>query len=273
MKKAVLYLFILISLGSCVTKTSWNLKTVNQNLVIVDATIVDTMGAQQVKLTRTVQELNQPPAAVSGAIVRITDADSTVNLTENPANSGIYLTSDKFIAQLGKTYTLLVFWNDQVYSAKTSMVPGTAFPALHYTKNDDDDLYQIDYIASAFSTDKPAMWEILLDWSKVPGYEQADPAITHARKLFYTLPTLDVGEIFPPPVENISFPAGTVITERRYSLNPDHAAFIRALISETNWQGGLFSSEPANVMTNMSTGAAGWFGACALTSLSLTVTP
>ena len=91
--------------------------------------------------------------------------------------------------------------------------------------------------------------------------------------LFYTLPTLDVSQIFAPPVEAVSFPAGTVITESRYSLTPEHAGFVREMLLETSWQGGLFSSVPANVTTNLSDGAVGWFGACGKTTLSLVATP
>jgi hypothetical protein len=91
--------------------------------------------------------------------------------------------------------------------------------------------------------------------------------------LFYTLPTLDVSEIFAPEMEKILFPGGTIITERRYSLTPGHAEFIRELMLETNWTGGLFSLANSNVMTNLSDGAIGYFGACSVTSLSLTVTP
>jgi hypothetical protein len=91
--------------------------------------------------------------------------------------------------------------------------------------------------------------------------------------LFYTLPTLDVSEIFAPVMESISFPAGTIITERRYSLTPEHAEFLREMLLETSWTGGLFSVANSNVTTNLSEGAAGYFGACSVTSLSLTVTP
>jgi hypothetical protein len=87
------------------------------------------------------------------------------------------------------------------------------------------------------------------------------------------LPTLDVSQIFSPEMEKVSFPAGTIINERRYSLTPEHAEFFRELLLETNWTGGLFSLSNANVITNLTEGAIGYFGVCSVTSLSLTVTP
>jgi hypothetical protein len=153
------------------------------------------------------------------------------------------------------------------------MVPGKTFPELIYKKNDDNNLYYIDYVASSFEAENPAMWEILIDWSFVPGYENIDPEACKKKLLFYTLPTLDVSQVFAPLVEQVYFPAGTRIVERRYSLTDEHAAYIRTLLLETSWQGGIFPSDPANGISNLSEGAFGFFGICAVNSISLTVTP
>jgi hypothetical protein len=144
---------------------------------------------------------------------------------------------------------------------------------LKYARDEDKNLYYVDWVANAFSTEEAAMWELLIDWSRVPGYEHLDSLENHARMLFYTLPTLDVSEVFAPQMQSVFFPAGANITERRYSLTPGHAEFIREMLLETNWTGGLFTVTPANVATNLSNGAFGFFGACAVTELSVVVTP
>jgi hypothetical protein len=115
------------------------------------------------------------------------------------------------------------------------------------------------------------MWEVFLDWSKVPGYQQTDSTKCKARMLFYTLSTLDVSEIFAPSLESISFPSGTKITETRYSLTPEYAEFIREVLLETQWQGSLFNTTPANVPTNLSEGGAGFFAVCGVSSIFQTV--
>jgi hypothetical protein len=217
----------------------------------------DAQGIQKLQLNYSVNNLNENPAPVSEANVIISNEDSAWQLTEKPKYSGRYVTSPGFVAIPGKSYTLLISHNAKIYSAKSQMEAGRLFDPLQYLKNDGDSLFHIDWVASAFSGEFPAMWEILLDWSNVPVYNGLDSTLNTARLLFYTLPTLDVGQIFAPPVEKVFFPKGTVITERRYSLTPEHA--------------GLFSSVPANVTTNLSSGAIGWFGACGRTSLSLVV--
>jgi hypothetical protein len=273
MKKVTLIIFIIIATLGCVKKTNWPLSDQPLSLIVVDGTITDEMKSQTIRITLPIAELNASPLPVTGANVLISNEDSTWQLTENPVNSGLYQTDAAFLARLGKTYTLLIYLEDQIFSAKAYMIPGSVFQELQYVKNPDNDLFYIDWVANAFSSQDPAMWEIYLDWSKVPGYENADPSGCQARMLFYTLPTLDVSEIFAAEMEKISFPAGTIINERRYSITPEHAEFLREMLLETNWTGGLFSLANANVMTNLSDGATGYFGACSVTSLSITVTP
>jgi hypothetical protein len=273
MKKVAFTIFVVFILSGCVKKTEWPISEKTLNLIVVDGIITDESKSQTIRITLPVKQLNSPPLPVTGADVLISNEDSTWQLTENPVNSGLYLTEPTFHTQSGKTYTLLIYLDDQIYSAKAYMSPGTVFKELQYVKNEDNDLFHIDWVASAFSSMDPAMWEVLLDWSKVPGYENSDSASCHARMLFYTLPTLDVSEIFAPEMEQVSFPAGTIINERRYSVTPEHAEFLRELLLETNWTGGMFSLANANVMTNLSSGAIGYFGACSVTSLSITVEP
>ena len=94
---------------------------------------------------------------------------------------------------------------------------------------------------------------------------------TSARLLYYTLPTIDVSEIFAPGIQTIYFPSGTYITEKKYSITREHAEYIRALLLESKWQGGLFDTEHANLPTNMSNGAIGFFGACGVNTIYLKV--
>jgi hypothetical protein len=271
MKKNILAILMIVTSFGCVKESDWPLPGKTSNLIVVDGIITDETDSQTIRITYPVNQLNVPPLPVTGAGVLISNEDSTWQFTEKPVNSGLYVTGTTFLAQPGKTYTLIISLDDQIYTAKTDMIPGVVFRELQYIKNTENDLYHIDWVANAFSSMDSAMWEILLDWSGVPGYENADSSSCHARMLFYTLPTLDVSEIFAPEMEQISFPAGTLIDERRYSITPEHAEFVREMLLETNWTGGMFSLANANVKTNLSAGATGYFGACSVTSLSITV--
>ena len=271
MRRLFIITGLMFILQGCVKEVVRNANETIPAQMIVDAIITDEVKSHQIRLSWSVSQLNQSPMPVAGANVLISNEDSIWTLTEQPAKSGVYVTPPTFFTRKGKSYTLLVSYDDQIVSAKASMVPGSYFQELRYQKNDKNNLYYVDWVANAFSTENAAMWELLIDWSMAPGYESLDSLETHARMLFYTLPTLDVSEVFAPRMESDFFPAGTNITERRYSLTPQHAEFIREMLLETNWSGGLFTVAPANVGTNLSGDACGFFGACAVTELSVIV--
>jgi len=273
MKKKLIYLFVLLSFLSCEKQVDWSLQNEQSDLIIVDGMITNEMKSHEIKLSYPVTQLNETPKPVSGATVLISDEDSTYHLTEQPVGSGIYKTASYFIGQVGNHYTLLINYNGKIYSAKTTLIQGYVFNPLQYVQIGNNGLYHITWIANAYDAENFAMYEILLDWSGVPGYQGVDPDSCRSRLLYYTLPTIDVSQVFAPVVEKQYFPAGTIITENRYTLTREHAEFIRALLSETNWQGGLFDSEHANIPTNLSDGAIGFFSACGASKLSITVTP
>jgi len=271
MKPRIHPVVLLILLAGCVKQADWPLPDEPLTQVVVEAVLTDEQKVHTVALSHPVSVLNGTPPGVTGATVLISTADSLWFLTEDTVHQGNYLTDSTFVAALNREYSLEITWQEKNYSAKASMVPGKVFNELVYKKNEADNRYHIDWVASAFSVDFPAMWEIFIDWSFLPGFDTLDPATCQTRLLFYTLPTIDISQIFAPVVEQTYFPAGSRINERRYSLTPGHAEFLRELLLETNWQGGFFPTANANVMTNLSTGAIGYFGVCAVTELSMVV--
>lgn len=271
MKNPTTFFVFLILMTACVKQADWPLPGVPLDLIAVEALLTDEQKVHIVTLSRPVTELNAEPEPVAGAIVLLSTSDSLWSLEEDTLRPGSYLTGPGFVAVPGIEYTLEITWQEKFFSAKSYMVPGKVFNELVYKRNDTGDLYHIDWVASAFSTDDPGMWEIIIDWSSLPGFDTLDPASSSARMLFYTLTTIDVSQIFAPVMEQTSFPAGSLITERRYSLTPGHAEYCRQLLLETNWQGGFFPTANANVTTNLSPGAIGYFGVCAVNELSLVV--
>ena len=271
MKRIILFIFILMFVAGCEKTTNWTLKGQPDKLIVVDGIITGETKTQSLTLTFPVSELNAKPAPVTGATVQISNEDSVFHLKEQPAGSGIYSSITPFSASEGKHYSLNIFYGNQILSAKSAFPPSQLFNFLSYSRNENSGLYNISWVASSFSTSSSAMWEVLLDWSKAPGYQQTDSAKCKARMLFYTLSTLDVSEIFAPSVQSVSFPSGTNITETRYSLTPEYAEFIREELLETQWQGSLFNTTPANVPTNLSAGGAGFFAVCGVSSIFQTV--
>ena len=80
-----------------------------------------------------------------------------------------------------------------------------------------------------------------------------------AKQIYYDLKNIDVNKQFKPDQERVYFPAGTVIVRRKYSVSNKYREYLRGMLSETAWRGGLFDAFPANAATNLSEGAVGFF--------------
>lgn len=253
-------------LAGCEKATEWPLENNQTDYMVVEGTITNEEKFQNIRLARPMQGPDNEPEAIGNAGVLVSTEDRVYRFTEDPSEPGTYRSEEAFAGKPGKTYSLIINHNGKIVSAKTGMAPAADFVFLRYVRQSGTDLFRIVWVANPYNAKRPAMYEILLDWSAVPGYEQSAAEDTRARLLYYTLPTLDVSQVFAPAMEKVLFPPGTVITERRYSLTASHAAYLRALLSETNWQGGLFGSSPANLPTNLSGAGIGFFGACAVTT-------
>lgn len=260
-------LLMLLGLNACEEHTDWDLQTVKSDLIVVESVITNEMKQQMVKITYPQEGYNDSVLPVSGAEVIVTVNGNVYNFHESTEQPGLYLSNEPFEGKPWKEHSLLISYNNRVYTAKSGMVSFQGnFGANIYVTRRDNDLFRLVWLSRPYHPNKSLMYELLLDWSHLPAWKDSSWSATHARMFYYTLPTLDVSEIFAPAAEAVRFPLGTKITERKYTLTPQHAEFVRALLSETTWQGGYFSSAPSNVGTNLSAGAIGYFGACAVTT-------
>ena len=114
--KAVIFILIFIISG-CETQTTWNLQTEEIPIIIIEGIITNEIKTHEIKISKPVTNLNDPPEAVSNATVAIYDQDSIYFLTKNSANSGVYQTDSNFGAVVGKKYTLYIEYLDKTYSA------------------------------------------------------------------------------------------------------------------------------------------------------------
>lgn len=96
------------------------------------------------------------------------------------------------------------------------------------------------------------MTNIRAEWS-VDGSRQTKEAF------FYTLDVVDITKTFAPEKEPFTFPKGSTLHRKKYSLTLDHQNFLRSLLAEIDWRGGGFDAAPGNVLTNLSEGAVGYF--------------
>ncbi len=248
---------------ACKEKTDYQILPGNETLLVVDAIITNEYKQHEIRLSQTVDKLNAPPEAVSNAKITVSDGDSVFVFTEDSLIPGIYK-STEFSAVTDRYYFLKIEYNGKTYGAETYMIPATPFPEVALSQNDEG-LY---HIVDNFQSMEDAMWEFYIDWSNT---DSSGNSQNQALLYFYTLHTVDVAQVFAENVETIYFPSGTNITQRKYSLSPEYAEFIRTLLSETEWTGGFFDVTPANLSTNLSGGAVGFFAACTVIERKIVV--
>lgn len=271
MPKLLIYLLIAILMVSCEKQQDWALQPSDNDFLVVDGIITSELKFQTIKLSKPVSELNGAPLPVSGATVLVSTDQSNLTFKEMATEPGTYRSLVPFIGSKNKVYSLLINSGDEVYTAKAALAPAVSvFDFVNYQLNEKENRYHFTRTPFPYSPVLPGMYEIELDWSGAEGYEGQNPDSCRAKVYYYTLPTIDVSEVFAPGMESVTFPPGTVITERRYSLSSEHASFLRAVLLETTWQGGYFNTASANIPTNMSSGARGFFGACGVSEKTQT---
>jgi hypothetical protein len=261
MKKYILYGLIFLAMQlllSCDEQVDWKLHYQEEDLLVVEGKITSDTGYHEVKLTLPVYEMNGSPEPVSGAQLDIFDGRNLYTLTEDPEIPGSYLTDSLFGAVPNQFYQLRIRHEDKRIRAVTFMSKVEPFQRMTvYPVQSDPPLLEA-YIRDS---DEPSIVRAELDWSHVPGYGGLPDSATHAVIYHYSLNSVDVNEIFKPAQERVRFPPGTIVFLEKESVSPWYAEFLRGMLSETNWRGGMFDVLPGNARTNMEGDAIGFFTA------------
>ena len=263
---------MLLIFSSCEKHISWDIPDREFNTIVVEATLTNEYKFQQVKLSFPRTKANELSLPVKGAVVNVSNGEATLNFTESLDMPGIYLSDIKLAATLNKTYHLSVYYESELYEASAYMIPVNITGGLHYVSVEDStDYFQISWIASEYSAEEQAMYEVEIDWTHLLNGNFED-TVTKAKLFHYTFNTIDVSyTIFPQDKEKIYFPKWSIIVEKKYSLTDEYAAYLRALLAETEWQGSLFEDARANLPTNISNGGLGYFSVCSVVSDTLVV--
>ena len=249
-----------ILLMSCEEKIDWPLDTNEPKVIVVEGVLTNERKAHEVKISRPMADLNGTPQPVSGALVAIYEIDPDGNFKAyllREIQPGRYLTDSTVRADSGKLYRLKILYQGQEYSGNSYMVQVDPFDTtLSYDKVPGKEFW---YELNFKETGRPSMVEYKLNWGHLPGFRNLPKEETRARIVYYTVKSIDVNKIFKPAKERVPFPVGTMVYRRKYSMNPSQENFIRTLMAETEWRGGLFDVQPGNVRTNLEGGAVGYF--------------
>lgn len=251
-------LIMLMLIVSCEKQTSWELQK-SEKFPVAECMLTNELKYQEIRLCFSVNSLNEDPVGIQDALIEITDGDIPVVFLADPLEPGHYVSAIPFRVSAGRIYRLTISFEsiaDTAWAEMTGVSP-----------IEDPDIAPLDSLFHLVYHESPqsSMMEIQYDWSASPSYcEQYGSC--QASEVFYTLDNIDVAKEFAPEKLVIPFPKGTNIIRRKYSLGDAHQQFIRAMLLETEWRGGLFDSEQGNVPTNFHHGIRGWFAVSAVVS-------
>lgn len=268
---ACFWLFLLMALFACEEVIEWNLDNTPENTVVVNARITNEFKIHEIYLSYPMASMNDQPEPFSGAIVSVGWGEQVVWFNEHESKPGTYLSNQPFAAAVETNYIFTIEKGHLLFEAETYMVPVLPFNLPHFSFHQSKNLYSLNWNNDQYSPVEQALYEADIDWSHLPGYDHPD-SVSRARLLHYTLSTIDVSHIiFPQEKEQVYFPGGSNVMISKFSLNNEYGAYLRALLSETQWQGSLFESAQGNLPGNITNGGLGYFSACAVIRVELVV--
>lgn len=257
MNKLILFFVALLCTGCFRDRIDIDLNEDNTKLVITG--FISTLDEDQfIKVSQTVNylgEIGEDP--VSNANVSLQDDDNTYQLVER--NSGFYFLPTDWQPQVGQTYRLEVMHDGQSYTAEHEL---RACPEL-------ENLRQIEY-DDLEETDSISIYQTSFDFQEIEGVGDAYYGIDYLKG------TLAGDSLLNGGFTNDEFIDGDYLEEiilteddRLYKVGDSVVVEIYSIGNETQkflvdieleiYRGGPFDPPPANVRTNISDGAVGYF--------------
>lgn len=223
----------------------------------VECIITSEYKYQTVKLTQPFYQVDTTPTGISNAQVTIYNNRGKTDFYESPDSVGLYLSEEKFAANIDLLYSLYIILEKDTFIAQAEMIAATPIEDIPYeTSSNNTSMYML---SNTFTSDEEAMWKIFIDWSYLEAYSDT---VNQALTYLYSFNTIDINQVFAPEKELIEFPPGAKIHVTKYSLTEEHAEYYRAVLSEVEWSGGYFDISPSNTPSNFNNNAVGYFGAC-----------
>ena len=235
--------------------------------IVIEGVVNDRRGPYSVTISRSGSYFNQPVLqTVSGATVFISDNAGTTD-TLKESEPGIYLTS--LLRGLpGRTYTLTVISDDQVYSGSSTILSHVNIDSLKLVKNLSQRFdfggghnKETDVDIHCFFKDPQEK-----NFYRVKVYKN-DSINTESYRLYDDQYTN--GEETELRVANAE--AGATYRIELMSIDKQTYGYYQTL-EELLFTNPFFGSTPANPDTNLSNGALGYFGAYATSSKTVVIT-
>jgi len=258
-------LVFLFPILACEESVEWELDGQTAGLLVVDAIITSEITRQEIRLSLSTSEMNGVAVQLEDAKVRVlSNRDTFLFVATQP---GLYRSIRPFGAKRDTLYHLEVWWEGERYSASSQWSKVFPLEDIVFNRKGETDSLEIISVGPGYDPEQQAMYEIDLDW----GDPFFSDSTRQAKLFFYTFNTIDINELVPPGKEKVFFPKGTLLIETKYGVEEEFGAYLRAVVMETEWQGGVFDEASSSVPTNISNGGLGFFSVCGIRRDSMIV--
>jgi hypothetical protein len=276
MKNAIFLIIILSSfLIACTEIIELDLNQGENNRLVVEGSITNQYKTHQVKLSRTSDYfINQASSPELAALVSITDGDTTINLYDQE-NNGIYTTDKLYAGKVGHKYTLnITLENGEKYAAEETILPISPLDSVKYEYGKSEIPFDKNYYynINIFVQESPEkgnyyLWELFIDGQYVTDTLRLKVFVSDEMVNGSYIANWTVYSLPDYKIKNDT----SEITLQMFSISKEKFEFYYAILLETDFSGGGFSGPPANVPTNISNGALGFFSASAVTENRLKI--
>jgi hypothetical protein len=251
--------------AACTESFDIDLNEGENNRLVVAGEITNEPGPYSVRLTRSTSYFyNQPAPAELGATVTISDGEQTFVLLDED-NDGTYWTDSAARGIPGRTYTLNIkLTNGEEYEAVDHMPIPNRFDTIYYEYTNEEyglTLPEYHYFFYATFTEQEGVDDCYMfyvyfnDSCYNSKFEDVKWAFAGSRYdgcgLFENVQICDANEDSIPKKPEARFDL--------FSVSTEYHQFIKDMSDETFGNATILQGPPANIYTNVSNGALGFF--------------
>lgn len=276
MRAIFTYIFICVLFLSCEEPFQLDLKQ-SPTKVVIEGLVTDRPEMQSIKVTRSTDfyGTGQTPRVTNAGVSVTDDLGSVVNFVHNPRNhpdsSGIYVPEVSFAGSIGRTYTLKVSFEGEVYEAEDELVSIIPIDSL---------TIEIDKEEQANPEEKGEFYEVLM-FAREPQdvdnfylfkfYKNDTLSYFFDTDIYYSDDELLAEKIDGVPAP-VYYSLNDLARVEVFSLSRKGFLYYDDLWSLLNNDaGGMFGPIPSSPRTNLSNGALGFFQVSAVSSEEINV--
>jgi hypothetical protein len=253
----------LLTLNACEETMDINFLGSSARNLVVEGMITTDTTAHRVILSYTGDYfVNAEQQMVSGAVVTLSDGDTTFNL--QMLEAGRYYTDSTVFGIPGKTYTLTVTLNDSIqYVASDVLHSCSAIDSLSQSPNYNLPLLGYGYDVLFYADEPEPVGDNYLFLLYINHVLYSDTIVEVSFETDEFFNGQYVADVALYRIREKDLPADSaLVTLEMYAISDVYYQFLWSLMLETTWKGSPWDGPPASVVGNVSNKGKGFFRAC-----------